>query len=94
MLNEHDNLARSMLHFLSPLPSSRVLVIAGFHTGRSNLSSFFTTTIRKYGLDIDTISEMDTNGERRAWEPERPEEPIGTRNKWMVVAVLKRAHCK
>ena len=76
---------------MSPLPSSRVFVIAGFHTGRRSLASFFTKTILKHCLEIKDIWEMNTNGERRAWEPDMLEEPIGVRNKWVVIALLQRA---
>jgi hypothetical protein len=38
---QHENLVRSMLHFLSLEPTARVFVIAGFHTGRARLANFF-----------------------------------------------------
>ena len=37
----HEPLLESMLHFLSPTPHARAYVIAGFHTGRAKLASFF-----------------------------------------------------
>lgn len=119
---QHESLARSMLHFLSvDEEDARVLVIAGFHTGRERLRHFFgetLDTVREgqrhahagphgagesaverdsasgYGdcLVVEDIFEMDADGRRRAWDwSERPEDPIGDRRKWVVVARLKRA---
>lgn len=90
MPHEHHNLALSMAHFLSPLPSARVFVIAGFHTGRAKLAPFFTEAVPSAGLEIEEIWEMDANGDRRAWQADIPEEPIGERKKWIVIARLKK----
>lgn len=113
-----------MLHFLSVDDAvARVLVIAGFHTGREKLRHFFGETLdtvregqegithadsesaddvstnagdRVPGhgdrLVVEDIFEMDADGRRRTWDwSERPEDPIGERRKWVVVARLKRA---
>lgn len=92
MPHEHNNLARSMLHFLSPAPDARVFVIAGFHTGRAKMAPFFEETVAEEGLEIDEIFEMDADGARREWQPERDggREDHGERKKWLVVARLKR----
>ena len=87
---QHTNLAQSMLHFLSPAPEARVLVIAGFHTGRARMAPFFEETVKEEGLEIEEIFEMDANGKRREWKPDAPEELIGERKKWLVVARIKR----
>lgn len=87
---EHDNLARSMLHFLSPAPDARVFVMAGFHTGRAKLAPFFERAVPQEGLEVEEIWEMDADGKRRVWEPERAEEPVGERKRWLVVARLRR----
>ena len=90
LAGEHRNLAVSMRHFLSPEPAARVFVVAGFHTGRAKLAHFFCAVLGEEGLEIDSIFEMDADGRRREWQPDAPEEAIGERNKWLVVARLKR----
>lgn len=92
MPHEHENLARSMLHFLSPSLEARVLVIAGFHTGRRNLVLFFEEVVPEEGLQVESIYEMDVDGRRREWSLDRgsEEEDIGERKKWLVVARLRR----
>ncbi|KAF1986833.1 hypothetical protein K402DRAFT_393460 [Aulographum hederae CBS 113979] len=90
MPHEHHNLARSMLHFLSPADEARVLVLAGFHTGRSNLAPFFEEVVPDEGLKVEEIWECDIDGKRRDWDPLREEEAGGERNKWLVVARLRR----
>jgi nicotinamide N-methyltransferase len=77
-----------MSHFLANDPQARVLIIAGFHTGRPKVANFFEI-IGDTGLEVDRIWEMDSSGERRAWDPKRPMGP-GEGKKWVVVAVLKR----
>ncbi|KAL5116877.1 hypothetical protein ACEQ8H_005229 [Pleosporales sp. CAS-2024a] len=90
---EHENLAKSMLHFLSDSPNARILCIAGFHTGRAKLAPFFQEVAPQHGLFIEDIFEMKADGSRRAWAAERDGglENIGERKKWLVVARLKRA---
>jgi hypothetical protein len=88
LTSQHANLATSMSHFLANDPGARVLVIAGFHTGRPKVAKFFEI-IGDAKLEIERIWEMDSNGERRDWDPERPMGP-GEGKKWLVVAVLKR----
>ncbi|OJD36319.1 nicotinamide n-methyltransferase [Diplodia corticola] len=91
MPHEHRSLAKSMVHFLSPDPRARVFVIAGFHTGRAMMAPFFVTVVEE-GLEIDDIYEMDAEARRREWASERDggREDHGERNKWLVVARLKR----
>ncbi|OSS52069.1 hypothetical protein B5807_03503 [Epicoccum nigrum] len=92
MLGEHENLARSMLHFLADTPSARVLCIAGFHTGRAKVVPFFEEVVPQQGLEVEDIYEMDADGARRPWATERDggTENIGERKKWLVVARLRR----
>ena len=92
MPHEHHNLARSMLHFLSPSPNARVFVIAGFHTGRAKLAPFFERAVGEEGLEIEDIYEMDADGKRRRWQVERDggTEDHGERKKWLVVSRLRR----
>lgn len=94
LTSQHHNLASSMLHFLSPDPSARVFVIAGFHTGRATLAHFFEVICRAEGpsggLEAEEIFEMDVDGKRREWEADRVEEGVGERKKWLVLARLRR----
>ncbi|KAF2275532.1 uncharacterized protein EI97DRAFT_77559 [Westerdykella ornata] len=93
MPHEHDNLARSMTHFLSESPEARVLCIGGFHTGRAKIAGFFEEAVPEAGLEVEEIFEMDATGQRREWRPVRDggREDIGERKKWLVLARLRRA---
>jgi len=90
LCSQHHNLARSMLHFLSQDPKSRVFVIAGFHTGRATLAHFFEEAIVQVGLTIEEIFEMDADGKRREWKSSAAEESIGESKRWLVVARLMK----
>ena len=93
MDGEHFSLAQTMVHFLSYKVDARVWVLAGFHTGRTKLASFFDVAAAA-GLEIEKIWERDGDGNDRAWTTEPKEGPkdVTERNKWLVVAVLKRNH--
>ncbi|KAL9084429.1 MAG: hypothetical protein Q9165_008067 [Trypethelium subeluteriae] len=85
--SQHTNLARSMLHFLAAEEGARVLMIAGFHTGRKIVGKWFKTA-EKEGLDVEAAWEENGNGAVREWIAERQE---GFEEKqWMVLGVLKR----
>ncbi|KAL1971081.1 hypothetical protein VTN77DRAFT_32 [Rasamsonia byssochlamydoides] len=79
----------------------KVWIVAGFHTGRAIVASFFETA-QRMGLEIEDIYERDLNaseaeekeggGEvRRAWVPVREGEGPENRKRWCVIAVLKRS---
>jgi hypothetical protein len=89
---EHENLAKSMVHFLSESPDARVYVIAGFHTGRAKVAPFFEETLPAVGLEVEEIYEMDAEGKRRAWATERDggKEDVSERKRWCVLARLRR----
>ena len=91
MDGEHYGLAQSMEHFLSHKVDARVWVIAGFHTGRAKLVSFFDIAAQA-GLETETIWERDADGNERDWARERNggQEDATGRNKWLVIAILKR----
>ncbi|RJE21217.1 putative methyltransferase [Aspergillus sclerotialis] len=98
MSSQHENLVRTMLWFLDENPSSRVWVIAGFHTGREIVAGFFETAA-KMGLEVERIYERDLVGDaesdkgqevRREWVPKREDEGPENRRRWCVVAFLKR----
>lgn len=88
---QHENLVASMLHFLSLEPSARVLVAAGFHTGRARLANFFEVA-EEQGLGPDEIYEEDDQGTRREWLSERDGglENHTERKKWLVICRMKR----
>ena len=96
MGSQHENLARTMRWFLNEKdPSSRVWVVAGFHTGRPTVARFFETATRM-GMEIEQIYERDLNavaedgGEvRREWKSAREGEGPENRQRWCVVAVLR-----
>ena len=91
MDGEHYGLAQSMEHFLSGGGEARVWVMAGFHTGRAKLVSFFDIAAQA-GLETEHIWERDADGNEREWVRERGgrEEDATGRNKWLVIAILKR----
>ncbi|OJD17779.1 hypothetical protein AJ78_02131 [Emergomyces pasteurianus Ep9510] len=70
-------------------------VVAGFHTGREIVASFFETAM-SMGLVVERIWERDVNatyeeGEvTREWMPVRPGEGPENRARWCVVAFLKK----
>ncbi|KAF7716647.1 Uncharacterized protein PECH_008216 [Penicillium ucsense] len=94
MRAQHENLVRTMEWFLAP--GGKVWCVAGFHTGRAIVASFFETASRN-GFEIERIFEKDLvsrnedGGEiRREWVPEREGESPENRSRWCVVAVLQR----
>ena len=91
MPNEHENLVLSMLHFIANSPTAEIFAIAGFHTGRAKLASFFDIALSK-GLMIEEIYEEDAFGNRREWAKERDcgREHTAERKKWLLIARLKR----
>ncbi|TKA30989.1 hypothetical protein B0A50_01957 [Salinomyces thailandicus] len=91
MPGQHENLVRSMLHFLTLGSEGQVLVVAGFHTGRRKLAAFFHVAV-ELGLVVEEIYEEDADGVRREWVTERDEgrEDPTERKKWLVIARLRR----
>lgn len=91
---QHHSLTKSMLHFLSFNATARVWVVAGFHTGLANVSSFFEVAVEA-GLEIEEIWERDINGGERKWMKEQDSkfEDITERKKWLIIAILRRKVC-
>ncbi|KAK2793276.1 hypothetical protein FQN50_010016 [Emmonsiellopsis sp. PD_5] len=104
MRDQHENLARSLLWFLAPPCPAAIKggggggvawVVAGFHTGREIVASFFETAVAM-GLVVERIWERDVNatseeGEvTREWMAVRPGEGPENRARWCVVAFLRR----
>jgi predicted nicotinamide N-methyase len=91
MPEQHTNLHRSISYFLRADAKARAWVIAGFHTGRQKLRSFFdATALATEGMEIDAIWERECNGNERLWTDEGEEEDKTLRKRWLVVASLKR----
>lgn len=94
-----------MLWFLSDGKESsggsngKIWVVAGFHTGRAIVASFFDTAV-KMGLDIEEIWERDINAgyvedgdtlkAERGWSAFRKGESVDHTRRWCVVAILRR----
>ncbi|KAF3016559.1 hypothetical protein E8E14_012747 [Neopestalotiopsis sp. 37M] len=86
---QHDNLRRSISWFLADTEDARAWLVAGFHTGRHNMSGFFDADkLAAFGLGVDCIWERDVEGEERDWAVERQDD--GNRKRWLVVASLKK----
>lgn len=89
MLHQHENLARTLLWFLSDGKGSdikeegRAWVVAGFHTGRAIVANFFETAVAM-GLEIESIYERDLNAGEEA---EAKEEHGEVRRAWEPVRV-------
>lgn len=106
MKDQHGALVRSLLWFLKPSSHSErngedggiAWVVAGFHSGREIVASFFDTAV-SMGMVVKDIYERDVNatvemGEvRREWKPVREGEGPENRARWCVVAVLKKRGC-
>jgi hypothetical protein len=82
-----------MFHFLSNAGEARILCIAAFHTGRAKLAPFFEEVVPEAGLEVELIVEMDAEGKRREWQPERDGGmmDVTERKQWLVLAQLRRA---
>lgn len=86
---QHDTLRRSIAWFMRDGPASRAWVVAGFHTGRDNMTGFFDEApLAAAGLEVEAIWERDVTGEEREWEVVRKDDSM--RKRWLVVAVLKK----
>jgi predicted nicotinamide N-methyase len=88
---QHGNLRQSIAWCLKGGEESRVWVIAGMHTGRSKMRTFFDESeLRGVGLEVERIWERDCDGRERAWVWDRGIEDVSERKRWLVVAILRR----
>jgi len=71
--------------------AARILIVAGLHTGRSVISHFFhVAEERNLTADDEGIQERNViDGSMRLWSPEKSDEDIVERKKWLIVAKLK-----
>lgn len=68
---EHQNLVKSMSYFLpSEIANARIIVIVGYHTGKQNVVLFFDF-LHDEDLEIESIEEIDVEGDKRPWVKER-----------------------
>ncbi|KAM3484122.1 hypothetical protein MY8738_002561 [Beauveria namnaoensis] len=87
---QHDNLRKSIEHFLSHQADARCWLIAGLHTGRTKVAMFYDVAeLKKFGLEIEFIRERDCNGLEREWKEERYDDSQ-YQKRWLVLGVLKR----
>jgi nicotinamide N-methyltransferase len=86
---QHFNLLRSIRWFLAE--EGRAWVVAGFHTGREKMRSFFEgELLGEVGLEIEQIWERNADGREREWVFDRGIEDATERKRWLVIAVLRR----
>jgi predicted nicotinamide N-methyase len=88
---QHENLRQSIAWFLKAGEESRIWVVAGMHTGRAKMRTFFDEVeLRSVGLEVERIWERDCDGRERAWVWDRGVEDVSERKRWLVVAMLRR----
>lgn len=87
--DQHENLARSLAHFLAKEQEAEVWLISGFFLGRAGLSGFFDIA-RKQGLQAKEVFEQDAVGNRRPWKRsvENEDQAELVAQGWLMVAVL------
>ncbi|KAF3922839.1 hypothetical protein ABW21_db0209181 [Orbilia brochopaga] len=85
---EHENLVASIRHFLADDADARAIVVAGLHTGRRKVASFWEIAVRD-GLEIDSIKERDVEGVEREYLPDRGIEDVSERKRWLIIGILK-----
>ena len=89
--SQHSNLRHSISHFLAYSSDARAIVVAGFHTGREIVASFFREiSSSSLSLTIEELWEADVENRTRPWMGGDFVESLGERSKWHVVAIIKR----
>lgn len=87
---QHDNLRRSVDHFLARDAEARAWIIGGLHTGRANMALFLDEQeLGRLGLEIEHIWERDCQGAEREWKQVR-EDDDRNKKRWLNIIVLKR----
>jgi len=88
---QHDNLRRSIAHFLRQDDDARAWVVAGFHTGRERMAAFFDEqALGAVGLSVERLWERDCDGVEMPWGEGAAGSEVSGRKRWLVVGVLKR----
>ena len=91
MTHQHRALIASLSLFLERSVSSRIFLVAGLHTGRAVLASFFEIAASS-GLVADENGIFEHSvitGGQRIWKADRGSEDLVERKQWLVVARLK-----
>jgi nicotinamide N-methyltransferase len=81
----------SLTHPYHPSDGGRAYIIAGFHTGRAKMASFFDEeAMREDGLVVERIWERNAEGKEREWRFDRGEEDkdVTGRKRWLVVGIV------
>lgn len=88
---QHENIAKSMAHFLAKTDNAEVWVVSGFFLGREKLARFFDIA-RREGLQVSEVFEQNAVGDRREWMVDRgiEDEKELQEQGWLLVAVLCR----
>jgi EEF1A N-terminal glycine/lysine methyltransferase len=88
----HAALLRTICAVLARTHAARAHLVAGLHTGRYTLDSFFCAA-REAGLVIVEAVELEVQGDgRREWDVRRAEtEDERERRRWVIWSVLKWA---
>lgn len=80
---QHDNLCNSIQRLLSD--DGVCLAIAGFHTGRPKVASFFEAVERAGLTFLKPIIERDVMGNDRPWQADRGREDPVERKKYVYL---------
>jgi nicotinamide N-methyltransferase len=91
MSDQHGALVASLSLFLERSSSSRVFLVAGIHTSRLVLASFFNIAASAALVpDEDGIFENNViTGAQRVWAEDRGSEDSVERKQWLVVTRLR-----
>ena len=89
LAEQHENIAKSMTHFLAKSENAEVWIVSGFFLGRKKLAGFFDIA-RKFGLSVREVFEQNAVGVRREWMVDRQSEDEKdiVEQGWLLVAVL------
>jgi EEF1A N-terminal glycine/lysine methyltransferase len=91
MSEQHDALVRSLVRLLQRSSEARVFIVAGLHTGRTILSSFFKVA-ESQSLIPDDYGVREYNvlyGRDRPWTEMRGTEDAIERKQWLIIARLR-----
>jgi len=79
-----------MLYFLDEKnPGSRVIAVAGMHTGRRTVAGFWETA-QRLGFEIEYLTEKDVDFNQRDFEADRGIEDVVERKRWFIIRILKK----
>lgn len=91
MPDQHLALCQTLCATLEKSETARIHCIAGFHSGRKTVASFLNIASNVGLVLADTAWEQSTTAEKRSWDPQRAEDEINERKRWVIVATLRWA---